>query len=95
MVTHMSAGTIKVRLVEMMMNLGCDDRGCAAIDAAAAAAVGIDAAAAGQVVAIAPIEDWADYECWSVASVVGLGLEGQCLLMPRCQDYEAPGPLEL
>ena len=53
----------KVRLVEMMMNLGCDDRGCAAIGAAAAAAVGIGAAAAGQAVVIAPIEDWADYGC--------------------------------
>ena len=51
----MSAGTIKVRLVEMMMNLGCDDRGCAAIGAAAAAAVGIGAA--GQVVVIVPIAD--------------------------------------
>ena len=53
----------KVRLVEMMMNLGCDDRGCAAIGAAAAAAVGIGAAAAGRAVVVAPIEDWADYEC--------------------------------
>ena len=56
MVTHMSAGTIKVSLVEMM-TLGCDDRVCAAIVAAAAAAVGIDAAAAGRAVGIAPIGD--------------------------------------
>ena len=94
MVTHMSAGTIKVSQVEMMI-LGCDDRGCAAIGAAAAAAVGIGAAAAGRAVAIAPMEDWADCECWSVASVAGLDLEGQCLSIPRCQDYEAPGPLEI
>ena len=67
----------KVSQVEMMI-LGCDDRGYAAIGAAAAAAVGIGAAAAGRAVVSAPIEDWADYECWSVASVVGLGLEGQC-----------------
>ena len=40
-----------------MMNLGCDDHGCAAIGAAAAAAVGIGAAAAGRAVVIAPIED--------------------------------------
>ena len=37
------------------MTLGCDDRGCAAIGAAAAAPVGNGAAAGGQVVAIAPI----------------------------------------
>ena len=40
-----------------MMILGCDDHGCAAIGAAAAAAVGIGAAAAGQVVVNAPIGD--------------------------------------
>ena len=90
----MSAGTIGVSQVEMMI-LGCDDRGCAAIDAAAAAAVVIGAAAAGRVVVMAPIEDWAGCLCWLVASVVGLGLEGQCLLAPRCQDCEAPGPQEL
>ena len=87
MVTQMSAGTINVNWVEMMMSLGCDDRGCAAIDAAAAAAVGIDAAAAGQVVAIAPIEDWADFDIWSVVFLAGLDHEG------RCQDCEVPGPL--
>ena len=79
MVTHMSAGTIKVSLVEMMVNLGCDDRGCAAIDAAAAAAVGIDAAAAVRVVAIAPVVGWADYDIWSVVSLAGLDHEEQCL----------------
>ena len=56
MVTHMSAGTIKVSLVEMMI-LGCDDRVCAAIVAAAAAVVGIGAAATGWAVGIAPIGD--------------------------------------
>ena len=77
MATQMSAGTINVNRVEMM-SLGCDDRGCAAIDAAAAVAVGIDAAAAGQVVAIAPIEDWADFDIWSVVFLAGLDHEGRC-----------------
>ena len=79
MVTQMSAGTINVNRVEMMMSLGCDDRGCAAIDAAAAGAVGIDAAAAVRVVAIAPIVDWADCDIWSVVSLAGLDHEERCL----------------
>ena len=60
------------------MTLGCDDRGCAAIGAAAAAAVGIDAAAAGPMVEIDSIEDWADCDCESVVSEGGLDHEGRC-----------------
>ena len=75
----MSAGTVRVNQVEMMI-FDCDDLGYVEIDAAAAAAaaVGIGAAAAVPVVGIAPIEDWAEFDYGSVVSVGGLGHEGQC-----------------
>ena len=77
MVSHMSAMTNKVNQVEKKI-LGCDEHGCAAIGAAAAAAAGIDAAAAGPMVEIDSIEDWADCDCESVVSEGGLDHEGRC-----------------